>query len=397
MKKLICLCVVILLLGGCVTSVVTEKTQKETPPDVPSETQKETPPDVPSETPAETSQESASPHTGYPIPVLKDISVGDVSAIEQVTMGSSLPLDERLFESTLEMLKLIELTSKPDENVKIEPTVKFALTLVSGDVISLAFADNYVDYGEGAYLFDSADKTPFQPGIVQISLFFDDDSIRYEEESDITALQDLLQLTPCGEAVPFNEEDVVLNIFIFTKAQRGQTYKVQRTADAIYMYKRFFTMQSFLGTISEDAYAKLALALKGQFVPLYHLSVTSGGETIYPEAHLVSKLIYDTASGKAGVGYGVHPIEDYLDTLETLTLAADFSMWMKPADSTSFKLLRDGKTVREGSALSYRAFDGLIPGTYQVEFYRTNEGDYIPKLGKPGWWTDVYYFQVAIN
>ncbi len=337
-----------------------------------------------------------------PIPALEDIAFDDVEAVlfwqERCAEDKMYPLDDKgLEEALFDRLKQVRVTDRTEEKVTLAPTLKYDVCLKNGETVHIVFAGLYVEFGDGAYLYENCDKTVFPEDIRRISFDNADGQCYYEDKSDIEALMGNLTPTPRTESAEFKGDGVLLTFSILPRGELLEdSYVIEIVDVPICLYKSFFTLKTFLGTIGIDSYTQLETAKNGQFGTKLRLTVTSGGRTIFPASHFVCSTTYSASSGGMVAGDAFPRFEDY-PFPEALTLSDDFTVWMKAADKTWYKLSRDGQKVKDGGYLTFSEFKGLESGIYQVEIYVTTNGRYLEELKKYEASTDVYYFLVNIE
>ncbi len=335
-----------------------------------------------------------------PIPSLNTVSFGEVDAVlhwrESAADNKMYPLnDEEQEEAMFNRLKQIQILGKPDAKVKFAPTLKYDIRLKNGKAVPIGFSGMYVDFGDGAYLYENCDKSVFPQAIQRIIVNNQNDQYAYHNETDIKALLDMLALSP-GH-INFSEEDAHISLDVIMPGNySAESYAVQKQGASYYVFRSFFSLYTCLGTISSDAYSQLEIAKNGQFGTQLHLTATSNGETIYPAGIFVCSATYDATSGCMVAVDAFPRIEDYINTLQTLTLAEDFSIWIKASEYSQYEIGLDGKTVKAGTVLSYSEFDGLPSGSYQVEIRITEDGDYVEALKQYESSFYVYYFLIKL-
>ena len=337
-----------------------------------------------------------------PIPALKEISFGDVDAVLSWEEGSAedkmYPLDdEDLEEAFFNRLKQVRLTGRPDAKVKLVPTLKYDVRLTSGESIHIGFAGLYVEFGDGVYAYENCDKTLFPEDIRRIGFDNADGQYYYEDAADIEALRRFLTPTPYNDCTDYKGDGVRLFFSVLSRgAPLAESYVIEIVDVPICLYKSFFTLKTCYGVIGCDGYTQLEIAKNGQFGTRLQLTVTSGGRTIYPAPHFVCSATYSAASGSMVAGDAFPRFEDY-GLAEALTLADDFSIWIRESDAARYKITRDGVSMGEGGALTDTAFEGLAPGIYQVAVFVTKHGRYVEELKEYESSTDVYYFLVIVD
>lgn len=399
MKRMFFACIVLFLLVGCSSVEPGKPEVTASPPgngSGVSGTPEITQPVVPAESGDMITDNPA------PIPLLKDLAFDDVAAVlfwqEQAAENIMYPLNGREQEkAVLNRLKQVQLSGKPDAKVKLVPTLKYDVCLKNGETIHIGFAGKFVTFGVGAYLYESCDKSLFPQDIARITFDNADSQYCYEDASDIRALMDLLTPAPWIEPAEFKGDGVLLSFSLLPRgALPEESYVIEIPDVPICLYKSFFTLKTCLGLIGIDDYTQLEIARNGQFGTKLHFTAASGGRTIYPAGHFVCSTTYSEEAGCMVAGDAFPRFEDY-GLVEELTLAGDFSIWIKEADMTRYKIAQNGKSLREGRALTLAGFEGLEPGVYQTEVYVTRQGRYIEELGEYESSTSVYYFLVSIR
>lgn len=399
MRTIMIICAALCLLCGCSAGGPGKPEITASPPGHGSGV-----PDTPGITEPVTPPESGdmTAHNPSPIPSLKDLAFDGVEAVliwtEQSAENKMYPLDDAgLAEAYFSRLRQVRLLGRPEEKVKLVPTQKYDVRLKNGETVHIGFAGKYVEFGDGAYLYENCDKSPFPQDIERITFNTADGQVYYEDAGDIAALMGFLTPAPWTEPAGFKGDGVLLSFSLLSRgAPLEESYVTEIVDVPICLYKSFFTLKTCLGLVGIDGYHQLEIARNGQFGTNRHFTATSGGRTIYPAPHSVCSATYSEEVGCMVAGDAFPRFEDYANTLEYLTLAGDFSIWIKEAHATRYKIAQDGESVREGGVLTYVAFKGLEPGVYQVEFYATKRGRYIQELDEYESSTDVYYFLVSI-
>ena len=283
--------------------------------------------------------------------------------------------------------------------VGMAPRLKFDIHLKDAETVTLLFIGDCVDFGEGPYHYKDYSGTGYPAEVygIYISNLENESRSEYEDPTDLGTLMTALgTITPCPapEALTQNARDAFTVYINSPGFDFNKYFMVVKTDDAHYVIKRFFTLSVCLGALGDGAFAELKDAENDQFGTHRSFSVTSGGETVCPPAIPVESSNYD--SGVWSSDEASPNIADYAGGLQSVTLADDFSVWLKNPENTWYKITGQDGGTSEGKLLTAASFAGAPSGTCLVEVYvRTNER-YIESQQKYEYTTKVYFFQVDI-
>jgi hypothetical protein len=396
MKKLVILCILLSLMCGCAPAI--DGSGASAPPQVSAAVSASPEATAPDAAPV---SESTAPVNPSPIPGLKGVTGDDLKDLlwwcDDIENAAMLPIEERATAlSALEALQSVQLLDKATADGET-PKVHYTLHLKTGETLDINFAGDWVDFGDGPYHYQDFVGAGY-PETVYTVMF---ENPAFEtgatyEEADQAALMTALKTSPCPGPVSFSpDSDAVTFWMTGTGYHYNMWFKAVQEGGAQYVFRRFFGLFVCLGEIGADAYASLELARNDQYGTHRSFSVTSDGETIYPPALFVNSMTYHIDEGVYADAFP--DIGNYTPYLQSVTLASDFSVWMKRQDKTRYRLTSPDNEKLEGDTLTNSSFDGLPPGVYQAEVYVSTNGNYIEELEQYEYTTVVHYFLVSVQ